>query len=61
MKEKRTERIEVRIEPSLKDVLENIAFDIDCSVSDFVRTLLEKEAKKYSRKQQKTLLLRSKK
>lgn len=61
MGEKRSERFQIRIEPSLKDVLENMAFDNDVNVSDFVRTLLLKEARKYSRKQQKTLLLRSKK
>jgi uncharacterized protein (DUF1778 family) len=61
LKEKRTERIEIRIEPSLKDLLENMAQDYDCNVSDFVRTLIEKEAKKYSRQIQKTLLLRSEK
>jgi uncharacterized protein (DUF1778 family) len=59
--EKRSERIEFRIEPSLKDLLENMAQDYDCSVSDFVRTMVLKEAKKYSRKIQKTLLLRSEK
>ena len=61
MGEKRTERVEIRIEPSLKDLLENMANDYDCSVSDFVRTIILKEAKKYSRNIQKTLLLRSKK
>jgi uncharacterized protein (DUF1778 family) len=61
VKEKRTERIEFRIEPSLKDLLENMAYDNECNVSDFVRTIILKEAKKYRRTQQKTLILRSEK
>jgi uncharacterized protein (DUF1778 family) len=60
LEEKRSKRLEIRIEPSLFDVLENMAIDNDQNVSTFVRTLLQKEAKKYRREQQKIHIHRSK-
>jgi uncharacterized protein (DUF1778 family) len=45
--QKRKERMEIRIEPALKEIIDDIAFEKNTNLSDFVRTLLIKEAKKY--------------
>lgn len=49
-KEKRTERIEIRVEPALKELADDLARENNVSLSDYVRTFLVKEAKKYLKK-----------
>lgn len=41
--EKRTDKLEIRIEPTLKELIADIAFKEQVSISDYVRTLLIKE------------------
>ena len=38
--ENRTDKIEIRVEPTLKELIGDIAFVSGLSISDFVRTLL---------------------
>lgn len=47
--QKRKERMEIRIEPALKEIIDDIAREKNTNLSDYVRTLLIKEAKKYYR------------
>lgn len=46
LEEKRTDRFEVRIEPTLKENASDIADLLDMSVSDYVRTLIIKDVRK---------------
>jgi hypothetical protein len=41
--EKRTDRIEIRIEPTLKELFADLAFGEGVKVSDYVRTLMIEE------------------
>ena len=54
--EKRTNRIEIRIEPTVKELFPDLAFDEGVRVSDYVRTLMieELERKTCRWKHQKT-------
>lgn len=38
--EKRSDKIDIRVEPTLKELIGDIAFTEGVSISDFVRTLL---------------------
>ena len=48
--QKRKDRMEIRIEEHLKEVVDDIAREKNTNLSDYVRTLLIKEVKKYNRK-----------
>lgn len=41
--EKRTDRLEIRIEPTFKELLGDLAFNEKVSLSDYVRTLIIEE------------------
>ena len=50
--EKRTARLEIRIEPALKELLGDLADSKNTNVSDYIRTLCIKAAKPYNKKLQ---------
>lgn len=50
LNEKRTDRVEVRIEPTLKELLDETAREHNMNSSEFVRTLIIKEVKKWQKK-----------
>lgn len=45
-KEKRHDKIEVRIEPTLKELFADLAFEQEITVSDYIRSLIRAELKK---------------
>ena len=47
--EKRTDKLEIRIEPALKELIEDIAFSEGVKVSEYVRLLLIKEVEHKNR------------
>ena len=51
---KRTEKIHLRIEPEIKEMLGDLAFEEEITISDYVRTLILEELK------QKKMLKRQK-
>lgn len=48
--QKRTARLEIRIEPALKELLEDLADSKNTNVSDYVRTLCIKNVKPFHKK-----------
>lgn len=45
--QKRSDRLEIRIEPALKEILDDMAKEKNMNLSEYVRTLLIKAAKPY--------------
>lgn len=48
-REKRTDRIEIRVEPLLKELFWDVADEKGLSMSDFARELMIREAKRFQR------------
>lgn len=44
--EKKTENLIIKIEPSIKDILQNLAADEGVSMSEYVRVLILEEIKR---------------
>lgn len=44
--QKRTDRIEIRIEPYIKELLADLAFEKEYTMSEYVRKLIIKELRK---------------
>lgn len=53
-REKRTERLEIRIGPVLKELADDVAREVyNLSLSEFVRDYLIKEVEKYQKKKKR--------
>jgi len=53
IKEKQTERLEIRIGPILKELADDVAKEHGCSLSEFVRDFLENEVFLYQQRNKK--------
>lgn len=47
--EKRTDKIELRIEPTLKELIDDVAFDSGVKLSDLIRVLIVEELRRNNR------------
>lgn len=51
--EKRTDKLQIRIEPTLREIIDDLANEKGISVSEFIRILLIKEVDIYIRRNEK--------